>query len=109
MKLKDFIDFVKKNSNLDEGEIADRLGLSRVNFSYMKNGKWLPSARVLYLIDKHTLGMVDIREMIREYFDKAVRKEMAAMNSMTETEDEKRFMEESPAEEIQTEEQQAQQ
>jgi transcriptional regulator with XRE-family HTH domain len=107
MKLKDFVDFVKKNSNLDEGEIADRLGLSRINFSYMKNGKWLPSARVLYLIDKHTLGMVDIREMIREYFEKAVKKEMAAMNSMEETEDEKRFMEES-TEEIQAEEQQAQ-
>lgn len=103
MKLKEFVDFVKKNSKLDDSEIADRLGLSRVNFSNMKHGKWLPSARVLYLIDRHTLGMVDIREMIREYFDEGVRREMIAVATMAETEDEKRFLEE-PTQEIKTEE-----
>jgi transcriptional regulator with XRE-family HTH domain len=108
MKLKDFVDFVKRNSNLDESEIADRLGLSRVNFSNMKNGKWLPSARVLYLIDRHTLGMVDIREMIREYFERAIRKEMAALNNMEESEEEKHFIDEPTQEIHQTEEQEAQ-
>jgi transcriptional regulator with XRE-family HTH domain len=70
MDLKEYLFYEKnKNKEFSHKFFAKKLGLSHTYLSNIITGKYPPSAHVLYLIDKHTGGKVDVLQMLRKAYE----------------------------------------
>ena len=61
----------KKDPTYTYRHFADEVGISLHQLWAIRKKRGAPSAKTMYLIDKHTNRTVDVMEMVREFFEKS--------------------------------------
>lgn len=70
MDLDEFLFYEKKkNKEFSNKVFAKKIGFSHTYLSNVMSGKYLPSAHILYEIDKYSNGQVDILKILREAYN----------------------------------------